>query len=96
MLATTHEDSGDDISIHKLTYHVTSLIVGESMQLSSYDVVLDTGANGSIMRNKNLLHDTETKSPLTFNGIAGALTTMKAGALRDLEKAYSHHLSLGL
>jgi Reverse transcriptase (RNA-dependent DNA polymerase) len=93
LLATTHDDSGDETPIHKLTYHVTSLIVGGSMQLSPYDIVLDTGANGSIMKNKNLLHEMEAKSPLTFNGIAGALTTTKAGALRDLGKAYYHHLS---
>ena len=93
MLATTNDDSGDDIPIHKLTYHVTSLIVGGSMQLSPYDIVLDTGANGSIVRNKNLLHDIQTKTPLTFNGIAGALVTKKAGALRDLGNAYYHHLS---
>jgi hypothetical protein len=45
------------------------------------------------MRNKNLLHDMAVKSPLTFKGIAGALITTEAGALRDLGKAYYHHLS---
>lgn len=63
------------------------------MQLKPYDIVLDTGANGSIVRNKNLLHDIHTKTSLTFNGIAGALVTKKAGALRDLGNAYYHHLS---
>ena len=93
MLATTHDDCSDETPFHKLTYHVTSLIVGGSMKLSPYDIVLDTGTNGSIVRNKNLLHELEAKSPLTFNGIAGALTTTKAGALRDLGKAYYHHFS---
>ena len=63
------------------------------MQLSPYDIVQDTGANGSIVRNKNLLHDIQTKTSLTFNGIAGALVAMKAGALRDLGNAYYHHIS---
>ena len=39
MLATTHDDSGDETPLHKLTYHVTSLILGGSMKLSPYDIV---------------------------------------------------------
>lgn len=93
MLATTHDDSGDEYPIHKLAYHSMSLIVGSTKKLSPYDIVLDTGANGSIVHNKKLLHDVNTKSPLTFNGIAGTLSTTTAGALRDLGKAHYHHLS---
>ena len=55
--------------------------------------MLDTGANSSIVHNKRLLHDVNTKSPLTFNGIAGTLSTTTAGALRDLSKAHYHRLS---
>ena len=93
MLATTHDDSGDEYPIHKLAYHSMSLVIGSTKTLSPYDIVLDTGANGSIVHNKKLLHDVNTKSPLTFNGIAGTLSTTTAGALRDLGKAHYHHLS---
>lgn len=93
MLATKEDDSDDDIPIHKLAYHSISLILGRTKQLSPYDIVLDTGANGSIVHNKALLHEIKTQSPLTFSGLAGALTTTTVGAIRDLGNAHYHQNS---
>ena len=51
---------------------------------------LDTGANGSIVRNRNLLHGITREAPLTFGGIGGSLTTTRRGCIRDLCQAYYH------
>ena len=90
MLATTQDVSGDDFPIHKVAYHLTCLIVGGSIQFSPSKIVLDTGVNGSIVHKKSLLHDIQTKAALTANGIAGALTTKKAGAFSAFHVIWNH------
>ena len=90
MLATCDSDSECDTPLHKNTYHVISLLAGQSSQLNPYEVILDTGANGSIVHNKDLLHDVHRQASLTFGGLAGSLVTNKQGRIRDLCEAHYH------
>ena len=71
-------------------YYAYSVNVTGS-NLTPYDLILDTGASGSIVNNKNLLQDTITmQSSVTFGGIAGTLTALQRGRVNDLCTAYYH------
>ena len=49
-------DSDYDMPRHKDAYHILCYIAGKENALGDYDLILDTGANGSIVRNRDLLH----------------------------------------
>ena len=53
-------------------------------------LALDTGASGSIVYDKKLLHKIKTKPLLTFSGIVKALKTGTTEAISDHGKAYHH------
>ena len=85
MYANTEDtDSDYDLPHHKDAYHILSFLAGKENALGDYDLILDTGANGSIVRNKALLHDMSRQAPLTFGGIGGSITTSRRGRIRDL------------
>ena len=86
-------DSDYDLPHHKDAYHMFSFLAGKENALGDYDLILDTGANGSIVRNKDLLHDVSRQAPLTFGGIGGSITTSRRGHIRDLCEAYYHESS---
>ena len=90
MYANTDTDSDCDMPNRKNAYHIMSLLAGQGNQLKEHDLILDTGANGSIVRNRNLLHGITREAPLTFGGIGGSLTTTRRGGIRDLCQAYYH------
>jgi hypothetical protein len=55
------------------------------------DLILDTGASGSIVNNKLLLQNILTmKNSVTFGGISGTLTASQHGQVNDLRTAYYH------
>lgn len=59
--------------------------------LGPHDLVLDTGASGSIVNDKSLLSNISyTKRPVTFGGISGSITTDQLGQICDLCPAYFH------
>ena len=71
-------------------YYAYSVNVTGS-NLTPYDLILDTGASGSIVNNKDLLQDMKaTKSSVTFGGISGTLTASQYGSVNDLCTAYYH------
>ena len=90
---TDDTDSDYDIPHHKDAYHMLSFLAGKENLLGDYDLILDTGANGSIVRNKALLHNISRQAPLTFGGIGGSITTSRRGRIRDLCEAYYHESS---
>ena len=90
MLATRDSDSDCDTPFHKTSLHITSFLAGRSSGLGRYDLILDTGANGSIVHNKELLHEIEASPALTFSGLAGSLVTTQLGTIRDLCEAHFH------
>ena len=52
MYANTDDtDSDYDLPHHKDAYHILSFLAGMENALGDYDLILDTGANGSIVRN---------------------------------------------
>ena len=49
-------DSDYDMPRHKDSYHILSYIAGKENALGDYNLTLDTGANGSIVKNRDLLN----------------------------------------
>ena len=97
MFTQLEYDSDTELQTHKINYHTycydigtTALLRRQSAGLQSTDIVLDTGANGSIVHNLELLHNIQSTSQLTFGGLAGSLTTTQKGTLRDLCTAHYH------
>ena len=58
--------------------------------LLTTDVILDSGANFSIMANPELLLDIRPCQPVTFDGLNGTLSINKKGSLYDICTAYLH------
>ena len=97
MFAQQDYDSDTDMPMHKVNFHTfcydictTSLLSRKSHGLRSTDLILDTGANGSIVHNLDLLHNIKSTPQLTFGGLAGSLHTSQKGTLRDMCTAYYH------
>lgn len=68
----------------------SALSSGGAESVSPTGLILDSGANASLVRNSSLvrkLHSTHTTS---FDGLAGKLDVDKAGRIGDLCKAYYH------
>lgn len=62
--------------------------------LRSTDVILDSGANFSIIANPDLLSDTRSCSTVVFDGLNGTLSIDKKGCLQGLCDAYFHTAAL--
>ena len=97
MFAQQDYDSDTDMPMHKVNFHTfcydictTSLLSRKSHGLRSTDLILDTGANGSIVHNLDLLHNIKSTPQLTFGGLAGSLHASQKGTLRDMCSAYYH------
>ena len=71
-------------------YYAYSVNVTGS-KLTAYDLILDTGASGSIINKKDLLQNVKKmKRSVTFGGISGTLTASQSGRVKDLCVAYYH------
>lgn len=52
--------------------------------------MLDTGANGSLFKNRSLLHNLDTQEEVTFDGISKVLSTDTVGEFFGLCRAHVH------
>ena len=60
-------------------------------EVNNRDLILDTGASGSIVKDITLLTNIRTlKTPICFGGISGTLTVTQIGNLQDLCEAFYH------
>lgn len=92
------EDADDDTPSAMLGYHTISVSRTTLQALRSElgpplpdtDIILDTGANGSIVNNAQLLSNLTSGEKMTFNGLSGKLSTSKQGTLADLCSASYH------
>jgi hypothetical protein len=88
-------DSDDEDRHYLVNVHIQSraspvLTASTSSVLRKTDIVLDTGANGSIFMNRSLLYNLHTEDEVTFDGISGVLSTNTVGEFLGLCKAHVH------
>ena len=88
MIARSYKapDSDDDEHHYMVNVHIqcrasSVLTANTGSALSKTDIVLDTGANGSLFKNRSLLHNIDTQDEVTFDGISGVLSTDTVGDL---------------
>ena len=63
---------------------------GGANALSDTDVILDTGANCGVVHSIHILQNVKFCPPVTFDGLAGTLTTSRKGSLGGICDAYFH------
>jgi hypothetical protein len=85
-------DSDDEDRHYLINVHIQSkassvLTANTRSALKKTDIVLDTGANGSLFANRSLLSYLETQNEVTFSGV---LSTDMVGEFRGLCKAHIH------
>ena len=69
------------------TSNLNVFTAGSQSNLSPTDVILDTGANCSIVHNSQLLSNMSTCNPVTFDGLSGSINIRSLGSICD---AYYH------
>ena len=62
--------------------------IDERADLLPHQIVLDTGANASIIKNRDLLSNIRRVAPIAFGGIGGTITATESGQLYDIGTAY--------
>jgi hypothetical protein len=92
-------DSDDDEHHYTVNVHIQSrassvLTANTGSALSKTDIVLDTGANGSLFKNRSLLHNIDTQDEVTFDGISGVLSTDTVGDFLGLCRAHVHRSAI--
>ena len=88
-------DSDDEDRHYLVNVHIQSraspmLTASTKSALRKTDIVLDTGANGSLFMNRSLLHNLHTQDEVTFDGISGVLSTNTVGEFLGICKAHVH------
>ena len=63
---------------------------GRHSTLLPTDVLLDTGANCSIVHNRNLLTNVTSCNPAIFDGLSGSINITQRGSLGSICEAYYH------
>ena len=63
---------------------------GRHSTLLPTDVILDTGANCSIVHNRHLLTNLTSCHPVTFDGLSGSINITQKGSLGSICEAYYH------
>ena len=88
-------DDEEECDSHFMMSHVhlaqpcsTILATGGAASLTPTQVVLDTGANASVVKNKKLLQRVHSTRTVHFDGLAGILPISEIGDLEDLCSAY--------
>ena len=66
------------------------LAAGNHVRFKDEEIILDTGANGSILSNPAPLDHIRTAERVTFDGISGVLSTDKVGELSGICQVHLH------
>ena len=88
-------DDEEDFDTHFMIAHVhlvqscsNILATGGAGSITPTQIVLDTGANASVVKNKKLLQRVHRTRTVHFDGLAGILPISEIGDLEDLCSAY--------
>jgi hypothetical protein len=80
-------EADDDTPSALLVYHLEQISL-TSQKIPSNDLILDTGDNGSIVNNRDIMTDMIKGAVTTFKGLSGTLSTTETGSLGDLCTAF--------
>ena len=84
-----HHDEDDDEEPPATTHLCYSArAIDERADLLPHQIVLDTGANASIIKNRDLLSDIRRVAPIAFGGTGGTITATESGQFYDIGTAY--------
>ena len=97
MIAKSYKapDSDDEerhylVNVH-LKSRTTSVLAARKMtRFQDWEVILDTGANGSLFVNTSLVTNIHRENIVSFDGISGVLSTDKVGDFHNLCKVHIH------
>ena len=78
------------VNIHLQAKTSSVLAAGKQARFKDEEIILDTGANGSIFSNPALLDNIRTAERVTFDGISGVLSTDKVGELHGICQVHLH------
>ena len=78
------------VNIHLQTKASSVLAASKHVRFKDEEIILDTGANGSIFSNPELLEDIRRAERVTFDGISGVLSTDTIGELRGICQVHLH------
>jgi hypothetical protein len=82
------------VNVH-IKSHTTSVLAARKMtKPKDYEIVLDTGAKGSLFANASLATDIHSEDTVSFDGISGVLSTDTVGDFNGLCKVYIHKGSI--
>ena len=77
---------------HQSAFITTASVLagGGAETISDTDLILDTGANITVIKNSDLIHGMKDKTTIHLDGLTGDLEVSKGGRLLDLCPAYFH------
>ena len=78
------------VNIHLQSKASSVLAASKHVRFKDEEIILDTGANGSIFSNPELLEDIRKAERVTFDGISGILSTDTVGELRGICQVHLH------
>ena len=91
---SSHDSDYDEphylVNIHLQMKTPSVLAAGNHVRFKDEEIILDTGANGSIFSNPALLDHIRTAERVTFDGISGVLSTDKVGELSGICQVHLH------
>jgi hypothetical protein len=97
MIAKSYKapDSDDEERHYLANMHIKShaasvLAARKRTKPKDWEIVLDTGANGSLFVNASLVTDAHRESTVSFDGISGVLSTDTVGDFNGLCKVHIH------
>ena len=67
-----------------------ALAFGGSDTLDGHQLIVDTGANMSVIMNPSMLRGIKRCNPVTFDGLHGNLEISQTGSLLGISRAYYH------
>ena len=84
-------DSDDEETHFLVNVHIVSALAARKRtKLQDWEIVLDTGANGSLFTNAALVIDIQTDETVSFDGISGVLSTSTIGNFGGICKVHIH------
>lgn len=84
------EDEHYLVNVHLRSGAASLLAAGKRARFEDSEIILDTGANGSIFSNPSLLSNIRHENTVTFDGISGVLRTDKVGDMGGLCPVHVH------
>jgi hypothetical protein len=78
------------VNVHIKSHTTSVLAARRRTKPNDYEIILDTGANGSLFANASLATDIHGEDAVSFDGISGVLSTDMVGDFNGLCNVHIH------